>query len=231
MAIKADGSRRRSTMSSGTTASLVTAQILELIGDGTLKAGQRLVEPELARRLGVGTVPVREALRTLAGDGVVDIVPNSGATVHKMSAREIADTLKGIVGLLKVALDELQPPDIAELLPRLSEIAADMRVEQAGGNALATLRAFAEFQLTIIHASGNAYIERVVRRVHFHYYLHQVLDYLAPTAFGPIASSHVQIIECLADGRYRKAGTIFDACVKIVCDHLDRRGNRSRKPS
>src|SRR5579863_4536912 len=48
---------------------------------GELRPGQPLVETELAERLGVSKTPVREALKTLAGSGLVVMLPYKGTTV------------------------------------------------------------------------------------------------------------------------------------------------------
>jgi DNA-binding GntR family transcriptional regulator len=56
---------------------------------GELSPGQALVETELAERLGVSKTPVREALKTLAGTGLVRVLPYKGATVCEVD-RELA---------------------------------------------------------------------------------------------------------------------------------------------
>jgi DNA-binding GntR family transcriptional regulator len=61
---------------------------------GELRPGQSLVEAELAQRLGVSKTPVREALKTLAGAGLVTMSPYRGATVRAIdvgAARAIYD--------------------------------------------------------------------------------------------------------------------------------------------
>ncbi|MCX5214712.1 GntR family transcriptional regulator [Kitasatospora sp. NBC_00240] len=61
---------------------------------GELKPGQPLVETELAARLGVSKTPVREALKTLAGTGLVTMSPYRGATVREVDeamARSVYD--------------------------------------------------------------------------------------------------------------------------------------------
>lgn len=61
---------------------------------GELKPGQPLVEAELAERIGVSKTPVREALKTLAGSGLVVMLPYKGATVRMVDealARAVYD--------------------------------------------------------------------------------------------------------------------------------------------
>jgi DNA-binding GntR family transcriptional regulator len=65
--------------------------LLKDIMYGHFRPGQRLVVQELAERLMVGQTPIREALITLAGIGVVEIRPNRGAVVRSLQAREVRD--------------------------------------------------------------------------------------------------------------------------------------------
>jgi DNA-binding GntR family transcriptional regulator len=65
--------------------------LLADVFEGRLQAGQHLVTQELAERLGVSHTPIREALIALAGMGVVDLLPNRGALVRRVSAREVRE--------------------------------------------------------------------------------------------------------------------------------------------
>jgi len=57
-----------------------------------LKPGQRLPEVNIAVQMGVSRTPVREALRRLASEGLVMIIPNSGARLSSPTRREMEDT-------------------------------------------------------------------------------------------------------------------------------------------
>jgi DNA-binding GntR family transcriptional regulator len=61
----------------------------DLITYGVLTPGQHLVESDLAGRLGISRIPVREALQLLHRDGWIDQRPHKGAFVHKPSLREV----------------------------------------------------------------------------------------------------------------------------------------------
>lgn len=73
----------------------LSADIVELIKekiiDGHLQPGDRIVETKLARDLQVSQTPIREAIRQLAGEGVVNIVPNRGPFVRTFSAKDILE--------------------------------------------------------------------------------------------------------------------------------------------
>ncbi len=58
---------------------------------GRLRAGEHLVTQELAERFGVSHTPIREALIALAGVGVIDLLPNRGAVVRRVSPKEVRE--------------------------------------------------------------------------------------------------------------------------------------------
>src|SRR4051794_7885117 len=68
-----------------------------------LQPGERLVIDDLARRLGVSIIPVREALQMLQGEGLVVTVPHAGATVAPISRESIVDVFSVLEGLEVVA--------------------------------------------------------------------------------------------------------------------------------
>ena len=69
----------------------VYSRLLADIGNGTFTSGTRLKVQDLATRYGTSIIPVREALRLLQGQGIVDIAPNRGATVSTLSADMILE--------------------------------------------------------------------------------------------------------------------------------------------
>ncbi|MFI9593218.1 GntR family transcriptional regulator [Nonomuraea sp. NPDC052265] len=62
--------------------------------DGTYGPGYQLVMDRLAREIGVSTIPLREALRRLQSDGLVEVVRNLGARVAVFDAAQVRHTLE-----------------------------------------------------------------------------------------------------------------------------------------
>lgn len=58
---------------------------------GVYKNGERLVEPKLAKNLGISRTPIREALRQLEAEGFIEIVPRRGAIVKELTIKDIDD--------------------------------------------------------------------------------------------------------------------------------------------
>jgi DNA-binding GntR family transcriptional regulator len=70
---------------------VIVESLLTDVLQGRLKAGQHLGTQELAERHGVSHTPIREALIALAGVGVIDLLPNRGAVVRQVSAKDVRE--------------------------------------------------------------------------------------------------------------------------------------------
>jgi DNA-binding GntR family transcriptional regulator len=69
----------------------IVAELRELIYKGEFKPGERLNEAALALRMGTSRGPIREAIKVLAGLGLVTAVPNRGVFVRQLSLREMLE--------------------------------------------------------------------------------------------------------------------------------------------
>lgn len=65
--------------------------IEEAILNGSIGPGERIIETELAKNLGTSKSPVREALKKLEGEGVVDLLPRKGFIVKKIDRKSVED--------------------------------------------------------------------------------------------------------------------------------------------
>ena len=87
----------------------VAARLRQEIVAGELPAGQRLRQVEIARRLGVSTTPVREALAALQREGLVALHPQRGAVVFLPSVDDLREHYE-----IRIALEELAVGKAAE---------------------------------------------------------------------------------------------------------------------
>src|SRR6059058_4914100 len=89
--------------------------VLDRIVQGHYRPGERIVEFQLAKELGLSQSPVREGLRELAAVGIITIHPRRGARVRLPSAKELAD-----VSVVRAEIDALAARLAA---PRISDAA------------------------------------------------------------------------------------------------------------
>lgn len=78
----------------------VTGRLRDMIVEGRLKPAERIAELEVARTLGVSRTPVREALKVLASEGLVELLPLRGAVVKVFTQKDAQDML-AMIALLE----------------------------------------------------------------------------------------------------------------------------------
>ena len=109
----------------GSLGKTVAEQLRRLILTGQHKPGERLVEDKLSAELGVSRVPIREALRTLAAEGLVDLPPRRGASVAQLSpaiAHDLVKVRATLEGLnARLAARHHEPAIVTELHQVLTE--------------------------------------------------------------------------------------------------------------
>ena len=92
---------------------LATRYLRDAILAGRLRAGARIRQEAIAQELGTSRIPVREALHQLESEGLVSLVPRSGARVAKLDFAEYSELYR--------IREQLEPLAIAESAPRLSD--------------------------------------------------------------------------------------------------------------
>jgi DNA-binding GntR family transcriptional regulator len=99
--------------------SAVTEKLRDMIVEGVFSPGTRLNERVLCEQLAVSRTPLREAFKTLAVEGLIDVLPNRGAVVAQLSLADIEQTfevmgaLEGLSGQL--ACERITDSQIAEI--------------------------------------------------------------------------------------------------------------------
>jgi DNA-binding GntR family transcriptional regulator len=141
----------------------VKDRLLDRIVSGELEPGSRIVETRVAREFGISQAPVREALRSLASLGLVEMRPHRGAWVRQPSPEELIEAVQ-VRGVLEAYAAEQAAPTISdEIILDLERLLDEMLDLAADGDALAQSHKNAEFHATVVSAAGNAMLERTWR--------------------------------------------------------------------
>jgi len=141
-------------------------KILENIRDaiisGSLKAGCKVSEPELAERFGISRTPIREAFRQLESEGYLTVIPRRGAVVSEFNLKEVEDfyAIKSILEgyAARRACERLTDKELEHLQSintRLSELADDNDVK-------AFFKLHDEFHAIFINASDNEKLKEMI---------------------------------------------------------------------
>ncbi len=193
------------------------AIVQSLIGDvfqGRLRAGAHLVTQELAQRFGVSHTPVREALIALAGIGIIDLLPNRGAVVRRVTATDVREVCQ-----VRRALEcEATRSACGRIeLTRLSDVADELRrmvvVEGlSAGRFIARARAVdSRLHDLIADWCGNAFLSKELGRLKMLFRAFRDIAWAHVEArndyhrLAEEAHEHLAIVEALIAGDARAA--------------------------
>lgn len=145
----------------------------ERLVSGELTAGTQLSEPDLAKQLGMSRTPVREALRQMENEGLLDYAPRFGAMVRVPDREELGEMYAVREALESFAAAEaarnIGPRDLEKLeaeFQRMSDLAgtgsaaADSVLD--GDELRDFIQADMNFHKIIIEAAGNRYMSRIL---------------------------------------------------------------------
>jgi len=136
---------------------LLRAEVL----DGSRPPGSKLVERDLAEELGVSRVPVRDALKALAAEGLVTLRPRTWAVVSEFSAEDIADLTEVRQALEGLAFRLAAQRRTEEGLTRLRAVVDDEAAAAHRDDAARARRSAAAFHEVVFDLAGNRLLSEV----------------------------------------------------------------------
>lgn len=172
----------------------------EAILKGDLKPGERLMELQLASKLGVSRTPIREAIRMLEQEGLAVTMPRRGAEVAKMTLKDMEDVLE-----IREALDELAvrlacTRITEEQLNRLTEVKEEFEMSTRTGNVKKIAEADVSFHDVIYEATGNPKLVSLLNNLREQVYRYRVEYVKNPKNYPVLIREHEAILQGLRDG-------------------------------
>lgn len=140
-------------------------QLRAMIVHGELAPGSRLNERVLCEQLAISRTPLREALKLLATEGLVELLPNRGAIVARLDAMRLSQAL-AVMGALEALAGELacaQASDAA--IAELRALHFEMLATHARGDLGAYFRYNQLIHLKLVEASGNPVLSQAYRQL------------------------------------------------------------------
>lgn len=122
---------------------------------GELKPGERLMEIQLADRLGVSRTPIREAIRKLELEGLVLMIPRKGAEVAQISEKSLRDVLEVRRSLEELAIELACRRMSAEEIVQLEHAQNDFREAIKEGNTMKIAELDENYHHVIYNGTGN----------------------------------------------------------------------------
>jgi DNA-binding GntR family transcriptional regulator len=141
----------------------VYAVLRERIAAGQIAGGDRLHQEDLAAELGVSRTPVREALRRLAAEGLVDLRTNRGARVSSSDPDDVRLSYETRLVVEPGAARLAATRRIAEPMNAMRKAIA--REISAGRSATKLFRANRDFHLALVAGAGNQWLTQFMEQI------------------------------------------------------------------
>ena len=179
---------------------LVRDDMLGLILKGELVPGQRINEPDVASRLQVSRVPVREALRELESSGLVVSRKHSGVFVRQLDAAEVRDLyqMRGLLdGFAGRCAAQLPPAQRDTLLHALDSSIAAMREAASHQDVHSYYAENLRFHWAIVEAAGNSTLSDSYRGIVQKLHLSRLKNLSQDVGMQASIAEHVEIVKAL----------------------------------
>jgi DNA-binding GntR family transcriptional regulator len=213
-------------------------RVLDNLRDGILNSrfapGQRLIEADLSRDLGVSRGSLREAFRRLSAEGLIQLVPNRGAVVRRLSLREtmelfqIRRELEGLAA--RLAAVNIGDPEVrktfeAAIVPIWNEEPRLSSVMYLDENK--------QFHDAVMAASGNIQLTVVSQQLQLPLIMSQLSNALTAEILRESVSEHRLIANALLSGNPAAAEAEMrkhlDRAVEFTSTTLQTNSNRHAK--
>jgi DNA-binding GntR family transcriptional regulator len=194
----------------------VVEYLRHAIETGALSPGDRITELEISGKLGISRSPVREALATLAQEGVVTIIPYRGAIVSTVDADRFAALAAFRLVLEEFALREFIAHATALDYARITSEIEKIRKRARTGNVSATLEADLHLHQVIVSCVKNPFLERTYAELLGHFQLYATLTTTAVYEnLEDLADEHEHWIEAVRRGDTVGALAIMHAHIEL----------------
>lgn len=196
----------------------VENKLRKAIIDGQFLPGRRLVERELCEALQVSRTSVREALRQLEAEGLVNVLPYRGPVVSTLTASEaqqvyrVREVLEGLAGQGFVDHGTKDQHD------RLSDAYKRLTLAAREKQFSAILELKEEFYLILFEGCGNAYVRDMLRQLNNRIRLLRAASLSDPNRPPQTMREMKKIMDAIAGGDREAA---WDACVEHVRNAAD----------
>ncbi len=194
---------------------LVYEELRKLITTGQIKPGTRMMEIDIAESMGVSRTPVREAIRQLEKDNLVNIEPRRGAYVSDISTKDIEDMLlvrKPLEGLAtQLAAVNMSDEQIEEL----TEMKERYETAFKNGESEELIELDTRFHSLISEGSGNSYLISVLHDMQDQVLRFRYIYFKSQKRAEDVIADHDNILESIRSRNSEKA-------MEYAVKHIDR---------
>jgi DNA-binding GntR family transcriptional regulator len=190
-----------------TLARQIYSALMEQILNGEVPPRTRLKDNEVAALFGTSNTPVREALRQLALDGLVEIQPYRGCVVRQVDLGELAEIYDVRIALEPLAALAAVPKLTPEHLARMQALVEEYEAAVGADNLTQVSAAGTAFHQILVEASGNRTLIRILRELNNRIQITRRIDTIRIRL--PERPSHRSLLEVFRTGDGQRAAAMI----------------------
>lgn len=176
----------------------VIDRLRDMIVQGELAPGSKLNERVLCERLGISRTPLREAIKYLASEGLVELLPNRGAMVAPLKSETVKEIFT-VLGSLEALAGELvcrnaSDADIAEI----RAVHYQMVAHHARGELAQYFRYNQQIHIRLVECAGNATLAQIYRSLNAHVRRARYMANLSRERWDKAVKEHEEILDALS---------------------------------
>ena len=176
---------------------------------GELKPGERLMEIQLANKLGVSRTPIREAIRKLELEGLVLMIPRKGAEVAEITEKNMRDVLEVRKALEELAVQLACEKITAEEIEEMKKAAEEFRMILKNKDITEIAEADVRFHDIIYMATDNQKLIHLLNKLREQMYRYRVEYLKKKECYPQLLREHQAIIEAIEKSNKETASEIM----------------------
>lgn len=187
----------------------LTDRLRSMIIEGVLTAGEKVPEKALCEKLGVSRTPMREALKVLAADGLLNLEPNKGARVRTITTEDLEEVFP-LMGALESLAGELACKNISDV--QIEEIKAEhkkMLVEFKQSNMPSYFKHNERIHQLIMAAAANTTLTDMYRTLSLRIRSGRYIANMSPTRWQQAVDEHEEMLVALSNRDGVELGSIL----------------------
>jgi DNA-binding GntR family transcriptional regulator len=172
-------------------------RLRDMIIEGHLSPGTRLNEGQLGQMLGVSRTPLREAIKYLASEGLVELVPSRGAVVKRFGAKDVQDMLLVLGTLEELAAKLACVIASDEGITEIRGLHDRMVQHYKAGDRLEYYKLNQNIHTAIVALSGNAPLAEIHAMLQTRLKRIRFIGHEGPEKWAAAVAEHEEMIEAL----------------------------------
>jgi DNA-binding GntR family transcriptional regulator len=186
-------------------------RLRHMIVEGDLKPGEKLSEKDLSEVFGVSRTPLREALKVLGKEGLVNLVPNRGATVSKLTMADLEEAFP-IMGALESVSGELACARVTDAeIAKLERLHDEMVEKYKTGDLKAYFKLNENIHSLILDAARNPTLSEMQRSLSGRIRRARYMANMSAERWARAVAEHEAILAAVKERDGEKLGAILKA--------------------